>query len=359
MKRVLITAAGGAPAINFARSLRDAPEKFYLVGCDCNEFSLMRAEVDERVLVPRATDPDFIPVLKDIISTMNIDFVHAQPDVEVGVISTHRDELGTKVFLPAKRTVDILRDKFSSYEVWKAKGLKVPDNMFVSNEEDLRKAFDKYGEHIWIREVSGAAGKGALASPSYGMAREWIIARNGWGRFVAAQRLTNQTVTWMALYKDGEFIVAQGRKRWNWLFADRTQSGVTGITGVGETISDPGVNEIAQKAVYAVDERPNGIFSVDFTYDEEGVPNPTEVNIGKFFTTHYFFTKAGLNMPYLYMKLAFNEPLPELKELMNPLPDGCLWIRGMDIEPILTTHKEIEKYKQDFEQRKGRIHSKV
>ena len=50
------------------------------------------------------------------------------------------------------------------------------------------------------------------------------------------------------------------------------------------------VDEIALRAITAVDGSPHGIFSVDLTYDDEGVPNPTEINIGRFFTTHLFFT---------------------------------------------------------------------
>lgn len=357
MKRVLITAAGGAPAINFTRSLRVAPEEFFLVGCDCDEFSLMRAETDERFIVPKATDPDYIPFIRYIIKKMKIDFIHAQPDIEVGVISQYRDALGdVRFFLPSKRTVEILRDKFSSYEIWKSKGLKVPENVLISSEDDLKRAYEKFGNDIWIRETSGAAGKGSLASPDFNTAKEWIASRNGWGRFVAAERLTGQTTTWMSLYKNGELVVAQGRKRWNWLFANRTQSGVTGITGVGETISDPQVDKIAQEAVHAVDECPNGIFSVDLTYDKAGVPNPTEINIGKFFTTHYFFTKAGLNMPYIYLKLAFDEPIPHMEKRINPLPEGLFWIRGMDVEPILATRAEIDKYKHEFVENKKRVY---
>lgn len=358
MKRVLVTASGGAPAVNFIRSLREAPEKFYLVGCDSNKYSLMRGDTDERVLVPPAKDPDYIPVIKDIVKTMNIDFIHAQPDIEVGVLSEHRDELGTKVFLPSRRTVDVLRDKFQSYKVWKKKGLRVPDNMLISNEEDLKKAFEKYGNDIWVREISGAAGKGSLASPTYNLAKEWINSRNGWGKFVCAERLTAQTTTWMSIFKNGDLVVAQGRKRLNWLFSDRTQSGVTGITGVGETVSDPQVDEIANEAIFAIDDKPEGIFSVDLTYDKDGIPNPTEINIGKFFTTHYFFTKAGLNMPYIYLKLAFDEDIPPIKKKINPLPSGLLWIRGMDIEPILASRKELEIFEKDLAIRRDKNYSR-
>lgn len=342
MKRILITASGGAPAINFTRSLRDAPEDYYLVGVDCDIHNLHRSETDERFLVPHAKSESYISRLSEIIKKNEIDFVHAQPDVEVGVISECREELGAKVFLPSKETVKILRNKFTSYRMWADAGLKVPRNVFINNLSDLEYAYREFGEDIWLREVSGAAGRGSLASPDLQTAKAWIDSRNGWGKYVAAERLTSNTVTWMSLYKDGELIVAQGRKRLNWLFGDRTQSGVTGITGVGETVSDSVVDEISQKAVFAVDRNPNGIFSVDLTYDKDGVPNPTEINIGKFFTTHYFFTRAGLNMPHIYLKLAFDEELPEIKKKLNPLPSGLLWIRGMDIEPILVDgNKEV------------------
>jgi carbamoyl-phosphate synthase large subunit len=73
------------------------------------------------------------------------------------------------------------------------------------------------------------------------------------------------------------------------------------------------------------------------TYDDAGVPNPTEINIGRFFTTHYFFTKAGVNFPKIYCDLALYGRMPKLARVLNPLPDGLLWIRGMDVAPLLTT----------------------
>jgi len=346
MKRILVTASGGAPAINFTRSLKDSGDKFYLIGCDCDEYSVMRSETDEKYLVPSANESSYIPAIKKLIKLRDIEFVHAQPDIEVGVISEYRDELGAKTFLPSRESVRTLRNKYESFKVWKKSGIKVPENILINSQGDLQKAYGRFGDKIWIREISGAAGKGSLASPSFALAREWIDSRKGWGRFVAAERLTKQTTTWMALYKDGKLVVAQGRKRINWLFPDRTQSGVTGITGVGITISDSLVDDIAQKSIFAIDGKPNGIFSVDMTYDEDGIPNPTEINIGKFFTTHYFFSKAGLNLPYIYIKLAFDEPIPEFIKEINPLKEGLLWIRGMDIEPILTNIEEINRIKK-------------
>lgn len=355
MKRILVTASGGAPALGFVRSLRDAPEPFYIVGCDGNEYNLMRSETDEKILIPKATDKNYIPFLKKTIKEKKVDFIHCQPDIEVGIVSKHRDELGTRTFMPRQKTIDILRNKAESYRYWKEGGLKVPRTMLVSNAQDLKNAFDQLGKDLWLREIEGAAGKGSLASPTFELAREWINMCKGWGRYTAAEKLTNKTITWMSIYKDGDLVVAQGRKRLYWEFSNRTQSGVTGITGTGMTVSDSVLDEIAQKAIFAIDKKPNGIFSVDLTYDKDGIPNPTEINIGKFFTTHYFFTKAGLNMPYIYLKLAFGEPVLEIPKKLNPLPDGLLWVRGMDKEPLLTTVKEIDDVKKVFKRTLGSL----
>ena len=74
----------------------------------------------------------------------------------------------------------------------------------------------------------------------------------------------------MSVWKNGELIVAQGRKRLYWELAKISPSGVTGATGTGLTYSDPELNEIAEKAVRSIDSRPDGLFGVDMAYDKKG-----------------------------------------------------------------------------------------
>jgi carbamoyl-phosphate synthase large subunit len=95
--------------------------------------------------------------------------------------------------------------------------------------------------------------------------------------------------------------------------------------------------------IRAIDKKPHGIFGVDMTYDQDGWPNLTEINIGRFFTTVYFFTKAGLNLPEIYCDIALDGAFPSLSKKINPLPDGLVWIRGMDVEPTLTSLRQLEE----------------
>jgi carbamoyl-phosphate synthase large subunit len=132
-------------------------------------------------------------------------------------------------------------------------------------------------------------------------------------------------------------------------------SGVTGITGTGVTVSDKKLDKLAIKTIMAIDDRPNGLYGVDMTYDKDGIPNPTEINIGRFFTTHQFFTEAGLNMPYIYVKAAFSERLPVIKKKINPLPNGLAWVRGMDCEPVLIPLKNINSFEVELKKRLEKI----
>lgn len=351
MKKILICAAGGSPSTNFVRSVRAMKEPVYLVGVDADKYNLQRAETDVKLLVPRVSDSRYLMVLNTIIEEYGIEFIHIQNDYEIEFLSAHRDEVKAKLFLPAKETVKICLDKFQSFEAWKRAGILVPGTQLISSEDDLKSAFSKFGPKVWLRDIKGAAGKGSFPTDDYQKAIHWMNLNQGWGHFTAAECLTENSVTWMSIWNEGELIVAQGRKRMYWELGNRAVSGVTGVTGAGVTYSNSEFDELAQKVILAIDQKPHGIFSVDMTYDKNGIPNPTEINIGRFFTTHYFFTKAGLNMPEIFIRLAYGELLPPLEKKLNPLPDGFVWIRGMDFEPILTTMTEVEKSVQEMDDR--------
>lgn len=354
MRRVLVTGAGGAPATNFIRSIRRSPEPLYLIGLDVNKYTLQRAETDEKHLMPPVSSPHYPALLRDILARTKPDFLHNQVDQEMLAISAMREDLaasGVRTFLPAHRSLEICRSKLLSYEAWWKVGLKVPGTMLLERPEDLATAFERFGPKLWLREIEGAAGEGSMPTDDPEVALHWVNFRKGWGRFTAAECLEAHSVTWQSVWFEGELMAAQGRKRLYWEFGSRAPSGVTGITGTGVTVSDPVVDEIALQAITAIDPRPHGIFGVDLTYDRDGVPNPTEINCGRFFTTQLFFTAAGLNLPYLYLKLGLGEPVDLPEPRVNPLRPGLAWVRGMDTEPRLVAVDEIESFEADLAQR--------
>ncbi len=355
IKRILVTNAGGSPSLNFINSLHLSGEKFYIIGIDANKYSLERGvNIDRKFLVPYYNDPNYLPILKSIIKETKPDMIHVQNDYELGVVSINRDNINVKNFFPSKKTIRICQDKFQTYEAWSKAGLPQPKTIIIANKEDLKKAFDKFGSPLWLREIHGGAGKGSIMAKDIDMAISWINFSKGWGIFTAAEYLSPQSITWQSIWRDGELIIAQNRKRLYWEFANRAPSGITGLTGTGVTVKDRSLDKMAIRAIKAVDNKPHGIFSVDMTYDKKGVLNPTEINIGRFFTTHEFFSQAGLNMPYIYVKLAFNEPV-KINKKLNPLKPGLAWVRGLDFLPKLTTISAINSHEDKLKKRLSRI----
>jgi len=345
MARIYIGGAGGAPSNGFIRSLRVSTREDYLIGATSVASDLFLADVDEKYVVPPALDASYGSIVLPLLSQLKPDLVHFQNDFEVREISRLRrklDSAGVAYFMPSEDVVENCVNKQKSYEIWKSKGVSVPETVSLSSPVDLKSAFELLGEKIWIRSVEGAAGKGALPVDSFDFARIWIDRHQGWGTFTASKLLSQDTVTWLSIWYEGELVVAQTRKRLNWSFGNRTLSGVTGVTGVGKTCSDPAIDQLAQSAILAIDPRPHGIFGVDMTYGFDGVANVTEINISRFFTTHYFFTQAGLNMPEIFCNIALDNEFPTLDKKINPLPDDLLWVRGMDVAPVLTTQAELE-----------------
>lgn len=350
MTKILIAGAGGAPSEGVINSLLKSKKHETIIGMGSEPTDLILSHAERKYHVPYANTSGYKDTLLKILRAEKPDLIHFQNDLEIYHASLLRDDIhaqGVKTFMPPHEVIDTCVHKYKTYLKFKQAGIRVPVNMMIHNEQDLKKAFSDLGDKdgkIWLRSASiGGGGKGSIPTNDYQMAKCWIDRFNGWGDFVAAQMLTPDTVTWLSVWHQGELIVAQTRKRAGWVYGNRTASGITGVTKVGQTCSSDQVTEIAIKAIKAVSEKPHGIFGVDMTYDKDGVPNPTEINISRFFTTILFFTEAGLNMPEIFKDIALYGEFPELEKKINPLPDGLMWLRGMDTRPRLMTPADMEK----------------
>lgn len=349
MKKILIAGAGGAPSEGVINSLLKSDKKELIMGMGSVPTDLVLSNAQKRFYIPYANTPEYKDALLTLLKNEKPDLVHFQNDLEIFHASLLRDDihaLGIKTYMPSHEVIDNCVHKYKTYLKCKEAGVKVPVNQMINNEADLKKAFAELGDEkgkIWLRASSiGGGGKGALPTSDFSFAKGWIEHYNGWGDFVAAEMLTADTVTWLSIWHEGELILAQTRIRKGWTHGNRTISGVTGVTKVGQTYSNDDVDKIAINTVKAVSEKPHGIFGVDMTYDKQGVPNPTEINISRFFTTVLFFTEAGLNMPLIFKDIALYNELPALEKKMNPLENGLLWLRGMDTKPRLMRQGQIE-----------------
>jgi carbamoyl-phosphate synthase large subunit len=351
VKRILCTGAGGPAGINFVMSLRIAPEKMFIVGTDASEYYLHLAPTDKRYLVPKAKEPGYIDKLNEIIRKEKIDFLHAQSDVEVEVVSEKREKIEANVFLPSKEAVKACQDKSESAKVWKIKDVPVARTIELHKEQDVDKAFEEFRSPIWIRARHGAGGRGSTPADNRETAVSWIKywkSRKVDWEFIAQEHLPGRNMGFHSLWKDGELVTSMARERIEYIYPYLAPSGIMGTPAVQKTVHDKAVNKIGTEAVLAIDSNFNGIACVDLKENADGVPCVTEINPGRMFTTSFFFSYASkvlrkdyyANIPYLYAKLAFKESVPDMQKY-DILPENVYWIRHMDAPAKLVKDNKI------------------
>ncbi|MHA1231250.1 MAG: ATP-binding protein [Candidatus Helarchaeota archaeon] len=344
MKRILILGAGGPAAYNFVEALKLVKsEKFYFVGSDANKWHLELMNVDKSYLVPYCTEPNYYDIINEIIDENSIEFVHAQPDIEVFHLSENRNKIKARTFLPSKKTIRICQDKEKSAQIWEKNGIITYKTIKIDKdnlEEDLKYAASELGFPFWIRATKGAGGKGSTPVKNIETAISWInywISRGVDWEFIAQEYLPGKNIAFHSLFKNGKLITSQARERLEYIYPYLAPSGITGTPVVQRIIHNEIVNEIATKAVTSIDKNASGIFCVDLKCNKDGYPCPTEINAGRFFTSNLFFAYVGsklgileANLQYLYIKLGLNESIPKDLKKYNIIPLGYYWIRHID-----------------------------
>lgn len=350
MKRILITGAGGPAGINFVRSLQIAPERIFMVGTEANQYFFHLTCTDKKYVVPKATDAGYIDALNEIIEKEKIEFVHAQPDIEVAVISESREKIEATTFLPSKQAIRICQDKLESAKKWRQKSVPVAEFLELRNESDIDKAFEKLGSPIWIRASHGAGGRGSTPAYNKETALSWIQywkSREEKWEFIAQEHLPGRNIGFHSLWKDGQLVTSMARERLEYIYPNLAPSGVTGTPSVQRTIHDKNVNKVGTEAVSATDPNFNGIACVDLKENKDAVPCVTEINAGRMFTTSFFFSYTSkllrndhyANTPFLYVKLAFREEIRDIPKY-NVLPEDIYWIRHIDVPAKLVKNGE-------------------
>jgi carbamoyl-phosphate synthase large subunit len=356
MKRILVTGAGGPLGVNVSRSLRKAPEPVFLVGTDANLYHLPLALTDATALVPPARQRDaYREALVRLVRKHGLELIIPTHPVEVRAIAEIAGSLPVRTILPRVETLDVADDKLLTNQVLGRQGVPVPRSLGLRSPEDLQNAFDVITERpVWIRGT-GAPGLGiggaALPCRDVETAHAWIDHNRGFGgdrpRMMACAYLPGINLTWMSVWSGGKLWASQGRERLEYILPHVSPSGVTGAPAVTRTVNRTDLDELGQKAVLALDARPNGAYFVDLKGDASDAPRVTEINAGRCGTTIHFYTEAGFNFPWLLTQLAYGEdPSSWVPRPTDVLPEDVYWIRTLDCGPVLLRGRDaFDKYR--------------
>jgi len=339
MRTVLIVNSGDGTGLNFTRCLKDAGG-WRTIGVDPTLEDYHGSEADVRHLVPWTDSGDLIEAINRICAEQTVDLVYgADTSAELLVISEHRDQLEAVTLLP--RLDDHLRmeDKWLTWRALSEAGRTVPDTVLVDGPADLARIFDRH-PRIWLRRRHGSAGAGSIPTSSLAFAAAWLDEHHGWGDFTAAQCLSTRTATFSGLWFDGELLCSQLRERLGWRYGALSASGVTGITGGQRTISDVDLHAEAEACIRALSTTPHGIIGADFTFTEDGVPLPTEIQPARFYSSIYFIARAGLNLAEAYCALACDGRDALGPAQINPCAPDQYWVKGVDMLPRLLSRSD-------------------
>lgn len=330
MIRILILGAGGAAGINFCRALRRAGG-IHIIASDVDSRRIKLPSADEYVLMPPAYARETrYPAFYDVLAKYKPDVVYAQADKEVQFLSEHRSACRT--MLPSMAALEIAGNKMELNRVLRRRGVAVPDAC------DFAYAMEwAFQDKLWVRAKCGAGSKAALPCNSMRQARQWVdywCEMRGLRHedFMVSEFLPGKEYAWQGVYKDGQLFASVARTRDEYVFADQMPSGQSSTPSVATIVHSDEVNRLAEAAVRAIEERPNGVYGVDCKTGADGVVKVTEINAGRFYTTSDFYAAAGCNLPSDWVHLAMGQFPPMHGE---PIPAGTMWIRSLDREPLL------------------------
>ena len=349
--RILVTGAGGPGAVNLCRSLLMMVPQPTIIAADASAEYILLALGHLRVRVPRCSDREaYLQAVRALVAEHEIDLILPNNSLEIAVLGEAEGSLGARTMLPDLATLRTANSKWESYEVWRDAGIPVPETHLLTDPAGLDACFSSLQEsggdaegRVWVRGA-GIPGKGigvaSLPCRTVAQAHQWVDYWKGWRGMVASEYLPGDNLTWMGLFDRGELVMSQGRRRLEYVIPHVSPSGITGAPAISETVRDPELNRIGEAAVRALDPAYHGVGFVDLKGDHAGHPRVTELNAGRFGTTHFFYTAAGANFPEALVQLAMGQR-PQVPK-RDALEAGLTWIRTLDAGPVLTTREAIE-----------------
>jgi carbamoyl-phosphate synthase large subunit len=119
---VLFTCAG--QRVDIVGAFRRAGGR--TVATDVNPLAPALYHADEHVLVPRIDDPEYVPVLRQLVEEHDVQLVVPLTDLDQLTLARSREELHALVLLPAADVVERLADKYLAHVLFEERGIASP-----------------------------------------------------------------------------------------------------------------------------------------------------------------------------------------------------------------------------------------
>ncbi len=308
MTGVLITGCSmhSADLINVLRDNYDH-EEIHVVGINCEDTALLRKGVDAGYVVPRITEPDYIPTVIDICNKEHVDVIFPFITAELPIMAAAKERIeeeGIKVSVSSMRSLELANDKVQLGKMYPD---LMPKQATVKNGADCRAFADAVGypeNKICCKLPNRCGGLGFCVVDEEKGLDMTLFNKFGQLRYITFDMLvtlvehTSETVilqeyaegtdfSYCGLAQDGELLYGLGFE------ASLMAFGSAMFANIAENDM---ARDIARRIVH--DTGLDGNFCCDFILKPDGSVTLLEVN-PRLSATLPFIAKAGLNLPYL------------------------------------------------------------
>jgi hypothetical protein len=355
MKKILVTGVGGPTPRSFVRAIKwfggEESGNFEFIGVDCNPLAYGLYDKNlfsESTVVPKASAADYWDVINRIIEAYDIDGAVILPEVEVIEWSANAAaKLNKKIrlHLPDHKMAAELVNKHKLHELLGDTDY-VPKYALINRDDfSYEKTSAAVGEIFWVRSTEGSSGLGSLKIASKEKLEQWISINPGVKQFIATEYLPGRNMACKLLYFNGKLVRTACAERVNYIMAKVAPSGITGNTSFGRLLNEPELVKMSVATLESISDQlkasPNGIFTVDYKEDANGVPRITEINI-----RHVAFTSSiaacGANLPADTLRGMFMDDPAQMGTVHYEFEPGFIFLRDVDGQPIIMKEADLK-----------------
>ncbi|TFH41501.1 MAG: ATP-grasp domain-containing protein [ANME-2 cluster archaeon] len=324
---IIVTAVGAPGAPGIIKSLRMNGERILnIIGTDMNPESVGLSMVDKFYVVPPGTSPEFIPAMLEIAEKEGVDVILPLATYELMSFSENKakfENIGVTVLVSDPVPLEIANNKGKLYEFLEKKGILVPKYKKVDNFHQFEKYVYELGYPNVPVCIKPQVSKGSRGfrilndnidkldllmnhkpDTSITTLEEMQLTlknANPFPKMVVMEYLPGKEYSVDVLVRKGEALITVSRLR------DVIKLGISFVGIVENNIE---LEEIANKIVKEIGLDYN--INLQFKYSISEVPKIIEIN-PRVSGTIILCTGAGVNLPYLAVKMALGEEIPSIK----------------------------------------------
>lgn len=325
---ILITGAGSPGAPGVIKSLRSVQQhEFRIIGMDMNPDNAAKSMVDQFYIGVKATDPKFIGKCLEICKSEKVEVILPMVTAELPIFSENLkrfEEAGTTISVSSEIPLKLAINKGNLLQALNDKGFLIPRHFLVRSVKGLRNAIDALGypdNPVCIKPAVADGSRGfriidsnldrahklfyekpASVYLSYHELFEILTDCTAIPELLVMEYLPGEEYSVDLLAKNGQVLVAVPRLR------EETESG---ISIKGRIVKEKDIIDYSEKIVKEIGL--HGNIGVQVRRDKEHQPKILEIN-PRIQGTIVHCTAAGVNLPYLAVKLAKGLPIQD-KEL--------------------------------------------